>query len=81
MNRISPLLNIVFYAFYPFWWVGSKTPVEGAQTTIFCAVDDSVPSSSGKYFSDCQVKEPTRDAQDCEAAKRLWDISVDLVKL
>lgn len=59
----------------------SKTPKEGAQTSIFCAVDESLNNVTGKYFSDCAVKEESKAAQDDEAAKRLWEVSAQLVGL
>ncbi|XP_072017683.1 retinol dehydrogenase 13-like isoform X2 [Amphiura filiformis] len=41
----APLLfNKFTYAFF------FKTPTQGAQTSIFCAVDESVANSSGKYY-------------------------------
>ena len=58
-----------------------KTPTEGAQTNIHLAVSEEVEGMSGLYFSDCKVKEPSRGAQDDEAAKKLWEISAQLVGL
>jgi len=36
-----------------------KTPYNGAQTTIFCAVDKGIEKESGKYYSDCKEKRST----------------------
>jgi hypothetical protein len=36
-------LNVFYIAF-------SKTPTEGAQTTIHCAVDEDIPKHNGYYF-------------------------------
>ena len=58
-----------------------KTPTEGAQTNIHLAVSEEVEGVSGLYFADCKVKEPSRGAQDDEAAKKLWEISAQLVGL
>jgi NAD(P)-dependent dehydrogenase (short-subunit alcohol dehydrogenase family) len=58
-----------------------KTPTEGAQTNIHLAVCEEVEGVSGLYFADCKVKEPSRGAQDDEAAKKLWEISAQLVGL
>merc|ERR1711892_1403577 len=33
-----------------------KTPEAGAQTSIFCAVDESITDHSGRYYSDCKLK-------------------------
>ncbi|XP_046379980.1 retinol dehydrogenase 12-like [Haliotis rufescens] len=58
-----------------------KTPVQGAQTTIFCAVDESLNDVSGKYFSDCAEKGTAAQGQDDEVAKQLWDLSCKMVNL
>ncbi|XP_061621715.1 retinol dehydrogenase 13 isoform X2 [Phyllopteryx taeniolatus] len=58
-----------------------KTPREGAQTSIFCAVDESLATSSGLYYSDCAVTCPAPAATDNGIAKRLWALSASLVEL
>lgn len=58
-----------------------KTPWEGAQTTIHCAVDENLANESGFYYSDCARKTPAPQAQDDAAAKKLWDISASMVGL
>ncbi|GFG35420.1 hypothetical protein Cfor_07746 [Coptotermes formosanus] len=58
-----------------------KTPEEGAQTTIYCSVDEKLADKTGLYYSDCKEKTPSRKARDAEAAKKLWDLSAKLVGL
>lgn len=58
-----------------------KTPWEGAQTTIYCAVEENLANESGFYYSDCARKTPAPQAQDDDAAKRLWDLSASMVGL
>ncbi|XP_029000227.1 retinol dehydrogenase 13 isoform X2 [Betta splendens] len=58
-----------------------KSPWEGAQTTIYCAVDESLANESGLYYSDCALKSPAPQAQDEAAAKKLWDLSASMVGL
>ncbi|XP_078000730.1 retinol dehydrogenase 13-like [Glandiceps talaboti] len=58
-----------------------KTPVDGAQTSIHCAVEEDLKDVSGLYFSDCIPKEPQPQAQDDEVAKKLWDLSAKMVGL
>lgn len=58
-----------------------KTPEMGAQTSVYCATEESVTKNSGCYFSDCAIKEPTEAAKNMEDAKRLWEISEKLVQL
>ena len=59
----------------------SKSPIEGAQTTIYCAVDEAVEGVSGKYFVDCKVTQPSKAAVDDDMAERLWKVSAELVGL
>ncbi|XP_008303251.1 retinol dehydrogenase 13-like [Stegastes partitus] len=58
-----------------------KSPWEGAQTTIYCAVDESQANTSGLYYSDCALKKPAPQALDDAAAKKLWDLSTSMVGL
>ena len=58
-----------------------KRNKEGAQTSIYCAVDESIAKASGKYYSDCAEKEPTALAQDMEKAEKLWELSEKAVGL
>ncbi|XP_054916968.1 retinol dehydrogenase 12-like [Poeciliopsis prolifica] len=58
-----------------------KTPWEGSQTTVFCAVTPGLEELSGRYFSDCGEKEAAPEGQDDEAARRLWEESARLVRL
>lgn len=58
-----------------------KSPTEGAQTTIYCAVEESLQDKSGLYYSDCAPKTAAPQGLDDEAAKKLWDLSASLVGL
>uniref|UniRef100_A0A3Q3WK15 Uncharacterized protein n=1 Tax=Mola mola TaxID=94237 RepID=A0A3Q3WK15_MOLML len=58
-----------------------KSPNEGAQTTIYCAVDESLQNQSGLYYSDCAPKTAAPQGMEDEAAKKLWDLSASLVGL
>jgi NAD(P)-dependent dehydrogenase (short-subunit alcohol dehydrogenase family) len=58
-----------------------KTPEEGAQTTIYCSVDEKLANQTGLYYSDCKEKTPSSKARDPETAKKLWEVSANLVGL
>ena len=49
--------------------------MQGAQTSVHCAVSEDLQDVSGLYFSDCKVKEPSALAMDSGAAKKLWEVS------
>ena len=48
------------------------SPEKGAETIVYLASSGEVANVSGKYFYKCRQATPTREAQDDEAAKRLW---------
>ncbi|XP_041843705.1 retinol dehydrogenase 13 [Melanotaenia boesemani] len=58
-----------------------KTPWQGCQTTVFCAVTPGLEDRSGCYFSDCVEKEAAPEGRDDEVARRLWKESGRLVGL
>ena len=59
------------------WWM--LTPEQGAATTIHLALSGEVEGKTGGYYVRSRESRPTKHALDPEAARRLWDISEDLV--
>ncbi|XP_023310168.1 retinol dehydrogenase 11-like [Anoplophora glabripennis] len=57
------------------------TPQQGAQTTIYCAVDEKCANESGLYYTSCSVATPSSAALNKEDARGLWDLSWKLVGL
>ena len=58
-----------------------KTPLEGAQTTIYCAVSEEMEGVTGKYLADCKItKTEHPQATDDELAERLWEVSAKLTE-
>lgn len=53
---------------------------EASQTSIYLAVSPEVQDVSGRYFSDCREKKPSKISQDPDIAKRLWQESERIVK-
>jgi NAD(P)-dependent dehydrogenase (short-subunit alcohol dehydrogenase family) len=51
----------------------------GARTTIYLASSPEVGGVTGGYFYKCKPAVPSRVAQDDAAARRLWDVSEQLV--
>ncbi|KAF8774272.1 Retinol dehydrogenase 13 like protein [Argiope bruennichi] len=56
-----------------------KSPMIGAQTTIYCAVEEKLANESGHYYCDCTVISASSKAQDDKLARKLWDVSEDLI--
>ncbi|KAG1944271.1 retinol dehydrogenase [Pimephales promelas] len=59
----------------------TKTSVQGAQTTIYCAVAPELETESGKYYSDCAPAKCSRAAMDDEMAQRLWELSCKILSI
>ena len=51
-------------------------PTDGAKTSVYLASAPEVANLSGLYFDKCAAREPSAEAQDDEAAERLWHESV-----
>ncbi|RIK94579.1 MAG: short-chain dehydrogenase [Proteobacteria bacterium] len=56
-----------------------RSPEKGAETGVWLATSPDVAGVSGRYFADRREKQPAKYAQDDAAAKRLWEISEQLV--
>lgn len=58
-----------------------KTLQQGIQTILHCALSTEVEGVSGKYFVDCQIKKPHIKVNNVIWQEKLWERSVQLVKL
>jgi retinol dehydrogenase-13 len=79
----SYIKKFTFLAHLFHWltWPFLKDPWHGAQTTVYCAVDEKIASETGKYYSDCAVAKTSAQGCDDVLAKQLWDLSIKLVNL
>ncbi|XP_016989689.1 retinol dehydrogenase 12 isoform X2 [Drosophila rhopaloa] len=56
----------------PLLWSVMKTPKNGAQTTLYAALDPDLEKVSGQYFSDCKLASVAPAALDDQMASWLW---------
>ena len=56
-----------------------QTPAEGSRTAIFLATDESVKDISGEYFYRCKIAKSSKQSNDPELAKKLYEFSEALV--
>ncbi|XP_034107861.2 retinol dehydrogenase 14-like isoform X2 [Drosophila albomicans] len=77
LSRHVPIFNNPIFGFLisPLIWLIFKTPKNGAQTTLYAALDPDLNGVTGLYFSDCKPKEVSAAAKDANSAKRLWEES------
>lgn len=56
------------------------TPEQGAKTSIYLASSEDVSQVSGRYFDNCNVKQPSTEARDLSVAERLWTVSENIIE-
>jgi NAD(P)-dependent dehydrogenase (short-subunit alcohol dehydrogenase family) len=59
----------------------ARSPEKGAKTSIYLVSSPAVQNITGQYFVDCKVTQPASQAADSAVARRLWDVSVEMVHL
>jgi len=55
------------------------TPAKGARTSLHVATSDDAGRSTGEYWASRKRKRPSKQARDDAAARRLWEVSEQLV--
>jgi len=68
-----------FRMILPIYSLFQKTPLEGAQTSLYCALEDFEKLEAGGYYVDCKLEKEAAHAKNEEDMKRLWDISEKLI--
>ncbi|KAG5347929.1 RDH11 dehydrogenase, partial [Acromyrmex charruanus] len=58
-----------------------KDAKQGAQTTIYCCIDEEIANETGLYYSNCGVTTPYRKANQHEYPEKLWNVSCRLLHL
>ncbi|XP_047424819.1 retinol dehydrogenase 12, like [Mugil cephalus] len=59
----------------------TKNSVQGAQTTIYCAVEPSLEKESGGYYSDCAPANCSAAGKDDVLAQKLWELSCQMLSI
>ena len=59
----------------------TKTPNQGASTSVFCAAYESEENIAGNYFSHCKQSKSTEEANNPVVAKKLWQLSEKICEL
>ncbi|CAB1352777.1 unnamed protein product, partial [Coregonus sp. 'balchen'] len=50
-------------------------PESGAQTTLYCALQEGIEPLSGRYFFCCAAQDVVAKGKDDAVAKKLWEVS------
>ncbi|KAM7301299.1 retinol dehydrogenase 11-like [Ixodes scapularis] len=78
VGRASGMSGLLFSLSY---WLFGKTAKEGAQTSIYAAVDTALLRQTGYYLADCRKGWPSWRARNDERNRKLFEMSVKLVHL
>ena len=62
-------------------WPFLKSVEGGAQTTIYCAVEESIAGHTGRYYSGCRERALGAQASNIQDAQKLWRESERLTGL
>ncbi|CAG9861379.1 unnamed protein product [Phyllotreta striolata] len=77
-RNLTPVLRSTILVFIDIFF---KTVTEGAQTQIYCAIENGLEKYSGEHFQDCRNIKRYKSARDPDVAKKLWEESERIVKL
>lgn len=58
-----------------------RTPEQGCETILYCALSPDIEKLSGKFFFNCKESSLIAHAKDETVAKRLWEVSERHVNL
>lgn len=68
---------LLYLITWPLWWLILKSPLQGAQSYLYAAMDAAYGrGAGGKLIKECREFEPLRpEVQSDEVAKKLWEFS------
>ena len=75
-RHLNPVMDLV-------WALGSvvalKSEEQGAATQCYAAVHPEARAHAGEYLSHCNVAESDKNGADMDMARRLWEVSEEIV--
>jgi NAD(P)-dependent dehydrogenase (short-subunit alcohol dehydrogenase family) len=75
-RHMNPFVSVALAIAKP---LALKSIPQGAATQCYVATHASLAEVSGEYFSNCNVAKSTPRGRDSELAKKLWQVSEDIV--
>ena len=73
-------IKFFIYLLWPILYYTFKNTIQGAQTTIFCAVQDFNLLKGGEYYSDCKIAKTNPQGKDDKLMIKLWEKSEELME-
>ena len=69
---VAKVLHLILKPFF-------RSPLKGAETSLYLCSSDDAAEISGAYFNNCKVERPKPWAEDDAAAEKLWNYSEESV--
>ena len=79
LGRDSEATRLGEAVLWPVIGLFMRSPERGARTSVWAATAPEVGDVTGAYLKDSEISTPARVARDDVAAKRLWEVSEELV--
>jgi len=78
-TNLARSMGVMGKVFVFFLKLFSKSPAQGAATSVFAATAPELAGQSGSYLANCAVASSSPEGRDAELAERLWDVSAQIV--
>ncbi len=75
-RHMNPVMQFVFGLSDK---IALKSIAQGAATEVYVAVHPAAAGMTGKYFADCNIAKSRGDADNAETARKLWEVSEQIV--
>ena len=62
-----------------FHWPWLRTPNNGVQTILYCALDENLEDQTGLYYENCSIALPSPDSESAANGLQLWRVTERLV--
>ncbi|CAG4938880.1 unnamed protein product [Colias eurytheme] len=76
-QKVPPWLGYIVRNFIAIFF---KVPKEGAQTVIHLCLSPEFEEQTGGYYMECQLRKPSKVAQDEDLSEAVWQKTMDLIK-
>ena len=57
----------------------SKSPAQGAETSIYLASSPEVEGMSGAYFADSKPRVSSKASYDLDTQEQLWNVTLEML--
>jgi NAD(P)-dependent dehydrogenase (short-subunit alcohol dehydrogenase family) len=78
-TNLARSMGVMGKVFVFFLKLFSKSPAQGAATSVFAATAPELGGQSGTYLANCAVVGSSPEGQDAELAEQLWAVSEQIV--